>query len=159
MIPSGPNDLIAVIVSQATIILVACSVLLGLLRDLYEDRKVRSGVSGSRKEVTAPLLGGQGAVRLRQFLRVFSTGLVLFYTIIAIAVFVVEVIGVPLEDGRTVMFKLAVPKWNSEIVFNLADVHQFELRGHFAIVVIVAAIVACMVRVRHNEARRRWSQQ
>ncbi|MDO8876151.1 MAG: hypothetical protein Q8M24_21595 [Pseudolabrys sp.] len=149
-------SILSVIVGQATIILVACSVLLGLMRDLYEDKKPQTDTPNHKRTTIAPLLESQAAARLRWALRWFSTLLGMFYVFIAIGVVLVQVSGIGLNDGKAVFFQASFPVKKIDIAFNLQDIYEFSVTGHFIIVVTVSLIVACMVRVRHSEANSRW---
>ena len=142
------------IMAQATIILITCSIVLSLLRDLYEDQKVQTGTGKQRKTVTGPLLVSTSANRLRWFLRWFVVALTLHFAILALSILAIEITPGGPDDVFIMHLRGG---WKVRYAFD--DVHTYASRAHFIIVVVVGMIVACTARVRDQEARQRWKQE
>jgi hypothetical protein len=138
--------------------MVACSVVLTLLRDLYEDKKTPTDVHPDASFRPAPLLDSSAAYRLRRIVRWFVRILVFFYAIIALGVLAIELAPNKQTDPTKPVVFLDFPGWGFDVKLSLIGIYQFATTGHLLTVVTVAGIVACMVRVRDNEARERWGQ-
>jgi hypothetical protein len=143
-VPGIIPTLLSVIMAQATVVLIACSIVLSLQRDLYEDDRGR----GRR-----PLLASAGAQRLRWFLRWFVIGLALYYLVLALAVGLIEFS----PNNSDQLLDLTSSRLAIHISLTLQDVYVYATRAHFIIVVLIALIVGCTARVRHQEAERRWT--
>jgi hypothetical protein len=130
--------------AQATVVLIACSIVLSLQRDLYEDDRAHPG---------RPLLYSGSAARLRWFVGWFVTAVSLYYLVLGLGVALVEFSPNTSDDLVT----LSSPRLNFSASFKAQDVYIYATRAHFIIVVVVALIVKFSSSVRQHGAALRWA--
>lgn len=151
---------LSIILSQAAIVLIACSVLLVVVKDLYEVREVRVGLPGRRRRRENQLvLPGVCADRLRMFLTLFSVLLPAMYVFIGFCVLLVETGRIPpgkTEQAAQIRFTLS--SWEYSFSFRLNEVYGLELIFHFIVVVIVALIFFWMTGVRRKTTKLRLEE-
>jgi hypothetical protein len=140
--------LLSIIMAQASIVLIACSIVLTLLRDFYEDDKQVAADAPAR-----PLLVSTGAERIRDFLRTFLYIISLFYTALGLAILLVEFWPDNVKDA----FEFKSRMIDITFRFDLQGVYSVASYGHFAIVLVIGLLVAWAARVRDQEARTRWA--
>lgn len=149
---------LSLIVGQATIVLIACSILLTVVKDLFEVKAIRVGPPGAEIQRVVPCLATVRADCLRVAIRAFSFALPPIYLILALCVAMVERAPASEIDGK--MIKIAnveihTPIWNAQFKLDLQTIYYWELMFHLAIVVVVAAIFWWMVRIRRDDCRDR----
>ncbi len=156
-------SLLGVIVGQAAIVLIACSILLGVVKDLYEVMEVSVGVPGERKRKRLrSVLAGGCADRLRVFIRLFSYALPLAYIFIGFLVLLVQKAPVVTIDGKALRIAIVrspFPQWDFAMQFDLQTVYSLELIFHFIVVVTVAIILFWTVGVRREASKQRLREQ
>lgn len=158
------TSFLSVILSQAAIVLIACSVLLVLVKDLYETHVKTVGLSIQRKKEKENrlVLSGRCADRLRVFLRLFSILLPSFYLFIGLCVLLVEKGKLVTVDGQqTKQAEVRSPfsAWDFSFSFGLQQVYVLELIFHFIIVFLVAFTFFWMTGVRREAMRERLRER
>jgi len=154
---------LSVIVSQAAIILIACSVLLGVVKDLYEVQEFNAAPPRQRRITRVrPVLTGKCADRLRFFVRAFAMFLPVFYLMLGVLILLVEKGTVIEEGGKKIkhgIIRSPFLQWDKSLVFDLQEVYFLELIVHFLIVFVVALIFYWTVSVRREVSNQRLRQQ
>jgi hypothetical protein len=145
---------LSLIVGQATIVLIACSILLTVVKDIFEVRAIVVGPAGAQVRRIVPCLATARADHLRVVLRLFSFALPTIYAILSACVFLVERSPLRDVDGKQIrVAELQSPFviWDKHLIFALQDVYYWELIFHLGVVVIVAIIFYWMVRIRRDD--------
>jgi len=151
---------LSLIVGQAAIVLIACSILLAVVKDLFEVKTIRVGLAGAEIQRTVPVLANVRADFLRVAIRAFSFALPSIYLALALCVAMVERSPIREIDGKPTKIadiKLVTPIWSTQFQLNLQTIYYWELMLHLAIVVIVSVIFWSMVRIRHDDCRDRMA--
>jgi hypothetical protein len=153
-------SLLSIILGQAAIILIACSMLLVVVKDLNELRVVSAGLPNQRKKKEyQPVLSTRCADRLRVFIYLFSMLLPASYLFIGFCVILVERSRSIINGKRIAEIRSPISIWDFSYSFGLQEVYEAETIFHFGVVVIVAFIFFWMTGVRREVTKERLRER